>query len=145
MKGHDSEKLKQTVQDIRENIVNARSRATYQNSHCCFLPWVVRQKPQLASSLLLEHLEDYFSQLLCSEQRAGHFNLFLIFGHTMSKTLESELTNYFEGSSTRSLQALQNKDTIIKAGKDHLIFDKYSFLCNKMLAHSSKEMPFVHA
>ncbi|KAK1939165.1 hypothetical protein P3T76_008549 [Phytophthora citrophthora] len=193
MEGHDWDKLEQTVQDICENTVNARSRATYQNSYCRFLVWTVRHKPHFASSLLLERLgdtSDYAVQQLrarikelvtqdCNSaplkfddltakgfvtwlvtlerkdggslsfsplntHRAGLFNLFRDYGHTMRKALESELTNYFKGLKHKLATDAANGDTTIKTGKDPLMFDLYSFLCNKMLAHSSKEMPFAH-
>ncbi|EGZ19311.1 hypothetical protein PHYSODRAFT_558115 [Phytophthora sojae] len=56
MEGHDWEKLERTVREIRDNTVTARSRATYQNSYCRFLAWLVRNKPHLAPQPFLEAL-----------------------------------------------------------------------------------------
>lgn len=58
MEGHDWEKLEQTVRDIRDNTVSARSRATYQNSYCRFLTWVIRNKSHLVPKPVLEVLGD---------------------------------------------------------------------------------------
>ncbi|KAG7380288.1 hypothetical protein PHYPSEUDO_007564 [Phytophthora pseudosyringae] len=63
----------------------------------------------------------------------------------MSKPLESELTNYFKGIKHKLAKDAANGESAIKTGKDPLMFDLYSFLCGKMLAHESKEMVFAHA
>ncbi|EEY54163.1 uncharacterized protein PITG_19681 [Phytophthora infestans T30-4] len=56
MDSHDWEKLEKTVRDIRENTVTARSRATYQNSYCRFLAWIIRNKPHLVPKPFLDGL-----------------------------------------------------------------------------------------
>ncbi|EEY63480.1 uncharacterized protein PITG_15827 [Phytophthora infestans T30-4] len=58
MDSHDWEKLEKTVRDIRENTVTARSRATYQNSYCRFLAWIIRNKPHLVPKPFLDGLGD---------------------------------------------------------------------------------------
>ncbi|KAE8902325.1 hypothetical protein PF003_g14132 [Phytophthora fragariae] len=194
MEGYDWETLEQTVREIRDNTVTARSRATYQNSYCRFLAWIVRNKPHLTPPPFLESLGDtteYTMQQLraCIKQHvtqdrsiaplrfdafvaadfvtwlvtlkrkdggslsysalnthwAGLFNLFRDYGHTMSKSLESELTNYFKGLKNKIAKSAANGESAVKTGKDPLMFDLYSFLCDKMMAHSSKEMAFAHA
>ncbi|EEY70193.1 uncharacterized protein PITG_21696 [Phytophthora infestans T30-4] len=63
----------------------------------------------------------------------------------MSKPLESEFTNYFKGLKHKLAKDAGNGESAIKTGKDPLMFDLYSFLCDKMLAHENKEMIFAHA
>ncbi|OWY97109.1 hypothetical protein PHMEG_00032448 [Phytophthora megakarya] len=77
--------------------------------------------------------------------RAGLFNLFRDYRHTMSKPLESELTNYFKGLKHKLAKDAGNGDATVKSGKDPLMFDLYSFLCEKMLGNTSNEMVFAHA
>ncbi|OWY95960.1 LOW QUALITY PROTEIN: hypothetical protein PHMEG_00033895 [Phytophthora megakarya] len=77
--------------------------------------------------------------------RVGLFNLFRDYSHTMSKPLESELTNYFKGLKHKLAKDAGNGDATVKSGKDPLMFDLYSFLCEKMLGNTSNEMVFAHA
>ncbi|EGZ23677.1 hypothetical protein PHYSODRAFT_372950, partial [Phytophthora sojae] len=174
--------LERTVREIRDNTVTTRSRATYQNSYCRFLAWLVRNKPHLAPQPFLEALdntadgslqqlrttikalitqdrrvvpldfaavaaEDFVTWLVTlvrtdggalsssvlNTHREGLFNLFRDYGCTMSKNLESELTNYFKGLKNRLAKAAANGERSVKTGKDLLMFDLYSFLWKKML------------
>ncbi|KAG2768847.1 hypothetical protein JG687_00013092 [Phytophthora cactorum] len=47
MEAYDWSSLRDQVRPIRENTVTARSRATYQNSYCRFLAWVLKNKAHL--------------------------------------------------------------------------------------------------
>ncbi|ETI46471.1 hypothetical protein F443_09168, partial [Phytophthora nicotianae P1569] len=51
-------KLKEKIRGIRDNTISARSRTTYQNSHCRFLAWVVQNKSELVSAPFAERLGD---------------------------------------------------------------------------------------
>ncbi|EGZ14370.1 hypothetical protein PHYSODRAFT_378164, partial [Phytophthora sojae] len=85
------------------------------------------------------------SYSVLNTHRASLFNLFRDFGHTMSKTLESELTTYFKGLKHKLAKDASIGASEIKTGKDPLMFDLYSFLCGKMLTLPGKEMAFSHA
>lgn len=187
MDSHDWEKLEKTVRDIRENTVTARSRATYQNSYCRFLAWIIRNKPHLVPKPFLDGLgdisectlqqlrsrvkdlvtqrrtviplefealdaADFVTWLVTLERkdgcalsysalnthRAGLFNLFRDYGRTMTKNLDSELTNYFKGLKHKLAKDAANGESSVKTGKDPLMFDLYSFLCKEMLSHSGR-------
>ncbi|OWZ05561.1 hypothetical protein PHMEG_00022329 [Phytophthora megakarya] len=190
MEDHDWEKLQQTVQDIRENIVNVRSRATYStitrttaSSLEMFVTNRTLQRLGDTSDCTVQQLRARIKELVTQDNnseplkfddltaknsvtwivtlerkdrsslsfsalnthRAGRFNLFRDFGHTMSKALESELTNSLKGLKHKLATDAANGDTKIKTGKALLMDALYSFLCKKMLVHSSKEIPCAHA
>eukprot|EP00644_Phytophthora_capsici_P010188 jgi/Phyca11/120278/e_gw1.41.290.1 len=101
-----------------------------------FVTWLVTLKRKGCGAL---------SYAALNTHRAGLFNLFRDYGKIMSKTLESELTTYFKGLKHKLAKDASNGASGIKTGKDPMMFDLYSFLCEKMLGLPGKEMSFSHA
>ncbi|OWY94402.1 hypothetical protein PHMEG_00035885 [Phytophthora megakarya] len=62
----------------------------------------------------------------------------------MTKTQGSELTNQFKGLKNKLAKDVGDGISDVKTGKDPLMFDLYTFLCEKLASHSAKKMTFSH-
>jgi hypothetical protein len=99
-----------------------------------FLIWLVSLRKHDGSSL---------GQASYSSHRSAFFNLYRDYGVTMSKTLETELTNHFRGLKRRVADTIASGNGSCKVGKDPLPFNVYQKLCMKMLLSPTREVIFA--
>jgi hypothetical protein len=75
--------------------------------------------------------------------RAAFFNLFRDYKRTMSKDLESELSNHFKGLKRQSARQIANGLAEVKVGKDPLSFSLYRYLGLQIMGQTSREYVFA--
>jgi hypothetical protein len=75
--------------------------------------------------------------------RAALFNLYRDFHFTMSKELETELSNHFKGLRRQVARDISNGEEEIRVGKDPLPFGLYKFMCKEMLVAQEKDYIFA--
>ncbi|OWZ00634.1 hypothetical protein PHMEG_00028132 [Phytophthora megakarya] len=130
MDRYDCVKVRREVYEIRENTVNPRSRTTYLNSYSRYISWVALSKQPYVSAAFIEEIdgvEGNTKQQLRARVKENR-----------------SLTNHFKGLKNKLVKNVGNGIDDVKTGKDPLVCDLYTFLCEKMLSHSAKKMTFSH-
>jgi hypothetical protein len=78
-----------------------------------------------------------------NSHRAAFFNLFRDYEQTMSKRLESELSNHFKGLKRQTALQIAQGESEVKVGKDPLSFTLYRFLGLQLMIQNSRECVFA--